>query len=538
MRLGRRSRNYWLAGSRPHCRRAKSLMCICVRAVIFLTACVAVELFAADAPTSSAPAGQPNLVFVFSDQQSFDMLGCYGNKDIITPNLDAFAAEGVRFNHCISSQPVCTPYRGMLLTGQHPLRCGAFKNDIRVVPGGGNYFAEVLRDAGYQLGYFGKWHLYGGDRNRPIPAGPFRYGFDQVFLSNNCTLLFDAEHAYYWDDNGHKQLYRDWEPYGQTRQARQFIAANTDKPFAIFLAWHPPHNWPAAQAGYAAPRELLALYDPQKLTLRPNVTDTPRHRQMYQGHMAMCTGLDRAFAELMQELSGRGLADNTIVVYTSDHGDMLLSHGWPYNKSVPENESCHVPLLVRWPAKLQPRTSNLLFGTLDFMPTLLGLMGIAVPPTCQGTNLTAAILRADDEAVQSLPLFHFAGNWRGVYTHSHTYAFDLSSDAIGEDALAAGRKSYACLYDRSTDPHELHNLFEAPEHKPLRDHLHANALQWMKTFGDDGLLIKNLVQRVMVAEDIGPEPGRGDGFFGEGRLKGRPLDVLLETSAHAPPTTP
>jgi len=284
--------------------------------------------------------------------------------------------------YCISSQAVCTPYRGMLLTGQHPLRCGAFKNDIRVVPGGGNYFAEVLRDKGYQLGYFGKWHLYGGDRNRPIPAGPFRYGFDQVFLSNNCTLLFDAEHACYWDENGHKQLYRDWEPYGQTRQARQFIAANTDKPFVIFLAWHPPHNWPAAQAGYAAPRELLALYDPKKLTLRPNVTDTPRHRQMYQGHMAMCTGLDRAFAELMQELSGRGLADNTIVVYTSDHGDMLLSHGWPYNKSVPENESCHVPLLVRWPAKLQPRTSNLLFGTLDFMPTLLGLMGIAVPPTC------------------------------------------------------------------------------------------------------------------------------------------------------------
>lgn len=174
--------------------------------------------------------------------------------------------------------------------------------------------------------------------------------------------------------------------------------------------------------------------------------------------MAMCSGLNRAFAELMHELSGRGLADNTIVVYTSDHGDMLLSHGWPYNKSVPENESCHVPLLVRWPAKLQPRTSNLLFGTLASMPTLLGLMGIAVPPRCQGTNLTAAILRADDEAVQSLPLFHFSGNRRGVYTHSHTSAFDLSSDAIGEDALAAGRKSYACLYVRSTDPYGVAQL--------------------------------------------------------------------------------
>ena len=139
-------------------------------------------------------------MFVFSDQQSFDMLGCYGNRQIITPHLDALAAEGVRFNHCVSSQPVCTPFRGMLLTGQHPLRSGAFKNDVRIVPGQGHYFGEVLRDAGYRLGYFGKWHLYGGDRNRPIPPGPYRYGFDHEFLSNNCTLLFDAQHAYYWDD--------------------------------------------------------------------------------------------------------------------------------------------------------------------------------------------------------------------------------------------------------------------------------------------------------------------------------------------------
>ena len=127
-------------------------------------------------------ARRPNLVFVFSDQQSFDMLGCAGNKDIITPNLDKFAAEGVRFTQCVSSSPVCTPFRGMLLTGQHPLRSGAFCNDIRIVPGEGRYFGEVLRDAGYACGYVGKWHLYGGDRNRPIPAGPFRYGFDQRFL--------------------------------------------------------------------------------------------------------------------------------------------------------------------------------------------------------------------------------------------------------------------------------------------------------------------------------------------------------------------
>ena len=130
------------------------------------------------AAASSAAPKRPNLVFVFSDQKSSDMLGCYGNTDIQTPNLDRLARAGVRFNHCISNSPVCTPYRGILFSGQHPLNQGAIQNDLQMLPGKGTYFAEVLRDAGYRTGYYGKWHLYGGDRERGIPAGACRYGFD------------------------------------------------------------------------------------------------------------------------------------------------------------------------------------------------------------------------------------------------------------------------------------------------------------------------------------------------------------------------
>lgn len=179
------------------------------------------------------------------------MLRCYGNRQIVTPNLDRLASQGVRFNHCIANSPLCTPYRGLLLSGQHPLRSGAFENDFRMLPGeDGNYFGEMLRDAGYRTGYVGKWHLYGGDRVRPIPAGPYRYGFDHRFLSNNCTVVFDAERSYYWTEEGRRELYGDWEPYAQARQAMQFIDENADRPFALFLSWHPPHNW----AGWAVPR--------------------------------------------------------------------------------------------------------------------------------------------------------------------------------------------------------------------------------------------------------------------------------------------
>src|SRR5215471_4390796 len=182
--------------------------------------------------TAAPQQRRPNLVFLFSDQQSADMLGCYGNSQIQTPRLDRFARDAVRFNHCVANSPLCTPYRGVLFSGQHPLRTGAFENDMRMLPGAGTYFAEVLRDAGYRTGYVGKWHLYGGNRNRPIPPGPDRYGFDDTFLSNNCTVVFDAERAYYWDADGAKQRYGEWEPYGQAKQAAQFIEDNSERPFA------------------------------------------------------------------------------------------------------------------------------------------------------------------------------------------------------------------------------------------------------------------------------------------------------------------
>ena len=245
---------------------------------------------------------RPNLVFVMSDQHSWDMLGCYGNPDIVTPNFDRLAKQGVRFDHCVSNSPVCTPYRGILLTGQHPLYCGAMQNDLQVLPGEGKYFGEVLRDAVYRMGYYGKWHLYGGERRRGVPHGPFRYGFDHEFLTNNCTLLFDAKRAYYWDEKGEQQLYSDWEPYAQTKQAIGFIEKHAQRPFALFLSWHPPHNW---GSGYPAPPEYETLYDAGKIKLRPSCSDTQKSRAEYRGYMAMCTNLDDNFGRLLKKLNHR-----------------------------------------------------------------------------------------------------------------------------------------------------------------------------------------------------------------------------------------
>lgn len=480
---------------------------------------------------------RPNLVFVFSDQQSSDMLGCYGNRQIQTPQLDRFASQGVRFEHCISNSPLCTPYRGILLSGMHPLRNCAVENDIRMIPGDGNYLGEVLRDSGYRTGYVGKWHLYGGDRVRPIPPGRDRYGFDHTFLSNNCTVVFDANRAYYWDQQGNRQKYGDWEPYAQTRQAMNFIDENSDKPFALFLSWHPPHNWapvkPSAKApedGYGAPQDLLDLYDPQKLKLRGNCEDTLSHRRVYQGHMAMCTSLDRSFGWLMEKLDEKGLTDNTIVVYTSDHGDTLLSHGLRGHKMRPEIESIRVPLMIRYPGVLKPRTSDLLFGSLDLMPTLLSMMGLRVPQTCQGRDLTNAVVKAQDDAVRSIPLFLLPLDWRGIYTRRYTYCFDTSKP--GGDALyrqAHFRQpeglSWNCLYDREKDPWEQRNLFDSPAARAVQNRLHQQTMKWMEQLGDPCRPYDDLIRSSFRPEDI--EARRAGKFIKpSGVLLGRPSERL------------
>lgn len=484
------------------------------------------------APAALLPAQaqrrRPNIVFLFSDQQSFDMAGCYGNRQIHTPNVDRLAKQGVRFERCISNSPVCTPYRGLLLTGQHSLWTGAIGNDLQIVPGNGKYFGEVLRDAGYRMGYFGKWHLHGGDRVRPIPAGPYRYGFDGEFLSNNCTTLFDKERAYYWDEKGEKRLYGDWEPYEQTRQAMRFLdKAKQDEPFALFVSWHPPHNWQGLEK-YPAPIELLKEYDPAAIQLRGNCQDTPERREAYQGHMAMCTSVDTCVGWIMKKLEEKGLAENTILVYTSDHGDLLLSHGLTGNKGRVENESMHVPLIVRWPQRLKPRVSDMAVGGLDLMPTLLGMAGIQPPDTCHGRNLASAVLSGKDASFESIPLFLMVHDWRGVYTPRYTYSFAVPAPTTNWWNLLPGRDSdsHNRLFDRDNDPLEKKNLFHDPAHRKLRDHLHQMTLAWMKKFGDKGLSYPEIVARVEEQDDLALDRQRMLTRKGKGKLKGRPIDLL------------
>jgi len=461
-----------------------------------------------------APA--PNLLFVFSDQQSWDMTGCYGNDQVKTPCLDKMAAEGVRFTHCVSSNPACTAYRGMLLSGQHPLYNGCLLNDIQMLPGNGTYFAEVLRDAGYHTGYIGKWHLYGGKRDRGVPPGPLRYGFDNEFFTNNCDLNYWASHAFYWDDDGKRVKLGKFETDGQTDQALEFLDKHAGrKPFALFVSWHAPHNWMGN--GYPAPAKYEAMYDPKQIKLRPGCPDTPKARSNYRGYMALCTNVDDNLGRLLQKLDEKRVSDHTLVVFTSDHGDILGSRGIRDHKCRPHQISCRVPLVLRMPGKVPPRVSDMLIGALDLMPTLLGLMDVEAPTTCQGNDYSEALEQGKDVDTQSVPMFFWGigSDWRGVYTHRYTYAFEPKPSP----------RKLSVLFDRREDPYELNNLFHSPEHQELKQRLHALTLEWMKKFKDEHVPWEQMKHKIYV--DPAAAKARWEPYHVESAaLKGRPIDLI------------
>ena len=471
---------------------------------------------------------KPNLVFVFSDQQSFDMLGCYGNKQIKTPVIDKLASEGVRFKYCISSNPVCSPYRAMLLTGQHSLQNGVFCNDIKVITDDIIPLGQALKDAGYRTGYVGKWHILGGDRNRGVPAGPDRLGFD-TFLTNNCTLDFSPEQSFYFNEKGEKVKFNKWEVYGQTDQVLDFINEDSEDPFAIVVSYHAPHDQGAARFGgrrFKTIPELMNLYNPDSITLRPNTDWLPGEwgssleeiRADFHGYYAMCTGIDNAVGQIVKALKEKGVYDNTIIVYTSDHGDLLHSHQRPWAKSFPEDASCRVPLIVSYPQKAEKaKVSNTLVGTLDLMPTVLGLMDVEIPDNCVGSDLSKTITQKEDLMVELVPLFYYGPNWRGVFTERYTFAFDNMEET--------DEFSWNVLYDRNIDPYQQHNLFYDPNYAGIRQELFENAVAWMNKYEDPMISRTELLNLCEVEQ----EP-RISAKGNTGEVSGRPIDLIKATN--------
>jgi arylsulfatase A-like enzyme len=420
------------------------------------------------------PARKPNLVFVFADQLRAQATGYAGDPNALTPHLDKLAAESINFTNAVSGCPVCSPYRASLMTGRYPLTHGIFLNDLTLSTEAVS-IAQAYNRAGYETGYIGKWHLDGHGRSNFIPRQR-RQGF-KFWKVLECTHNYN--NSFYYGDENVKLKWPGYDTIAQTKEAQRYIRDHAGGPFALFLSWGTPH------APYGtAPQKYKDMFEVDRIQLRPNVPEKfrARSKEALAGYYAHTAALDDCIGELVRTLNQTHLAEDTILVFTSDHGDMLGSQG-EKKKQRPWDESIRVPFLLRYPAAhgAGGRRMEMPINTPDIMPTLLSLSGIEIPATVEGTDFSG-LVRGGDEPGDNAVLISCPspfGQWkrkyggreyRGVRTKQYTYVRDLNGPWL--------------LYDNQQDPYQLNNLCNKPEHSKLQRKLESMLMQKLRQTND------------------------------------------------------
>jgi choline-sulfatase len=448
---------------------------------------------------ASAEKKKPNVVVVLCDQLRSFSVGCWGNTFVRTPNIDRFASTGFRFELGVTNCPACTPARSTLLAAQHARTCvGSRINEMQ--PNGtilgrddrrkfpDTTLAEEFRKLGYKTAQIGKWH---------VDTRPSRLGFDQSLIVRNTYSKGDF-------------IRNEGEPFGvpgftadhELAEARRFFGDNKSGPFFLFYNILSPHM-PLLDVPYKYSR----MYDPSKVPLRDNVVRNgklPADERWFQIYMwetfhdagvqpvtarampdftvrdltALYYGsvswTDDLLGELMTSLRENDLEDDTIVVFASDHGDMLGSqHRW--DKGHVFEEAIRIPIIYRWPGHIKPDVStNRLTSLMDIMPTLLDLCGGNIPEHVQGRSMSRFLLGAngrdcltDNFAFIESPLRELA-----IRTPTHLYAVTMDEKDTGIES------DMYLFYDLAADPYQRHNLIKSNQQAGLAKELRDRLLEW------------------------------------------------------------
>ena len=427
---------------------------------ILLGCWLAVSLIASTALEATA-AERPNIVFIMADDLGYRELGCYGQKKIRTPHIDKIAREGMRFMRHYSGSPVCAPSRCVLMTGQHPGHAYIRNNGEvkpegqRPIPASDVTIAELLKKQGYACGAFGKWGLgFPGSQGDPL-----KQGFDRFFGYNCQRHAHSYYPSYLWDDDkriqldnnppvpGHAKLpanadstkaesydrYKG-DDYASDRiieQVLDFIRDKKGEPFFVYYPTIIPH------LALHVPDDSLAEYTALNWNDPPNAAGYTPHFTPRAAYAAMITRMDSYVGRIDKLLKELGLADNTIVVFTSDNGATYLGPMDKFFDSVGSlrglkgsmyEGGIRVPAIVRYPGKIKPGTTNeYVSGFEDWMPTLLNMAGAKpdVPTVADGVDLTPVLL---GQATEQRPFLYrefsgyggqqavWLGRWKGIRT--------------------------------------------------------------------------------------------------------------------------
>ena len=457
---------------------------------------------------------RPNLLYVFSDQHRAASLPGEPFNEAQAPNIDRFRHANMSMDMCVSNYPLCTPHRGILMTGRYPAQTGIDANG-REMQTSEFTMTRAFKASGYRVGYVGKWHL-GGDRDF-VPPGPRRFGIDDWHIWARTN---DHYHAHTWNPKtGEKITPEGWNPIPMTDQAiallKEYAAHPEEQPWMLVLSWNPPHPPfdppPADQAPYGGEMKGRPNIKLPASGGAEHVATLPALHRATQGYYGGITGVDTEFGRLLKAVDELGLAEDTIVVYTSDHGEMLGSQS-KMAKQMPWEESCRVPFSVRYPGVTPTRAnSNLLFASIDIYPTMCGLAGVPVPQHCAGRDLSQALRGKKPHA----PEIVFLMNGPAAIAKNTGGDGDEGESGLGDDGGQDGKRgrpgksasreltatkyrgartathTYAVtadgrwlLYDNVADPYQMNNLAKDPKQQALMDGLDRQIRAWIQSTGD------------------------------------------------------
>ena len=407
---------------------------------------------------------RPNILYVFSDMQRASSIGAYGDPNVRTPVLDAFARQGARFDAAMSNTPVCCPHRACLQTGLYSHHHGVVSNGVQFTRKARG-LAEQFHDAGYVTGYAGKWHIpggYGTENSNPL-------GFPPEALKG-LTRGGEGVRAHCTRIDG-KEVYI---PTVLADRTVRFIEEKSrgKAPWVFFLSWLPPHS------PYVAPPEFRRHYE-DKLRLAPNVPKgAPEEfaRTALPDYYGMVESLDYEFKRILDALDRSGAAQDTIVCYSSDHGDMVGSHGYTA-KRWPHEESARVPFLIRYPRSIRPgQVISDPFSTVDVYPTLAALAGLKPPSGIDGLDYSPLLTGKgakpprDYAFLQMMYAYVPWPGWRAIRTHEHTYARTAKGPWL--------------LFHTAKDPFQTKNLVNDPSSRSLAAEMDSRLATLMKESGD------------------------------------------------------
>ncbi len=426
---------------------------------------------------NAQPTNKPNIVVIIVDQWRAQATGFNGNKEVSTPHLDQLAKHSINLTNAVSGMPVCTPFRAQLITGKYPLSTGVFMNDV-MLDTAAYTIAKIYRNSGYATGFIGKWHIDGHGRNSYIPENR-RQGFD-YWKTLECTHDYNHSAYYNGNDTG-KKFWEGYDVIAQSNDASQYITdqANSKKPFMLFLSLGPPHDpYPTAPAKYKD------MYANKNITINPNVP-VGMHEKItkdLKDYYAHITAIDDALGNILQTIKQAGIDNNTLIVFTADHGDLMGAHG-QRNKQQPYAESVKVPFLIHYPKAFGTtgKTSDILLNSPDIMPTILGLTNMPIPAAVEGFNYADVLLGKKKNPINAtlISCVQPFGQWsrdkggrefRGVVTGQYTYARDLNGPWL--------------LFDNKNDPYQLNNMVGKKEYATVQKKMEQQLQQLLTKHND------------------------------------------------------